>query len=138
MDLIENQNENDFKKDINIIEVLEKISQKARQDESFLKQLKDNPHEIIFKQSGISFPTEILIEVFENGEMDFKSSQLSDEDRELSDSELDNISGGMVGINSRMLDIIAYQEMQKHGKNFDFKKHVLPQIGKTLVGGLAG
>ncbi len=79
-------------------ELMEKILLKAQEDSTFREKLKTNPREVLMQESGESIPENIKIKIVDLDEVDLVVPLPAKQNDELSDDDLDNVSGGFFGL----------------------------------------
>jgi hypothetical protein len=74
----------------------QKIIEKAMKDESFRKQLIEDPKFVIEKETGIKIPASLNVTVLEENPQTFYLilPPVIQEDEELTEAELEEVSGG--------------------------------------------
>jgi predicted molibdopterin-dependent oxidoreductase YjgC len=79
----------------------QKLIEKAMKDESFRKQLIENPGAAIEEETGMKIPDVLKIKVLEEDQQTFylvlPSIQGNNSELELTEAELESVSGGCTG-----------------------------------------
>ena len=79
----------------------QKLIEKAMKDESFRKQLIENPGAAIEEETGMKIPDALKIKVLEEDQQTFylvlPSIQGNNSELELTEAELESVSGGCTG-----------------------------------------